>query len=34
VDWGVVDTRAPRPIADSSNPAVLETILNALQRRL
>ncbi|GIE30368.1 hypothetical protein Ait01nite_034130 [Actinoplanes italicus] len=34
VDWGVVDTRAPDPIADSSNPAVLETILNALQRRL
>jgi hypothetical protein len=34
VDWGVVDTRSPDPIADSSNPQVLETILNALQRRL
>lgn len=34
VDWGVVDARSPDPIADSSNPAVLETILNALQRRL
>jgi hypothetical protein len=34
VDWGVVDARAPDPMADSSNPAVLETILNALERRL
>jgi Protein of unknown function (DUF742) len=34
VDWGAVDTRSPDPIADPSNPAVLETILNALQRRL
>jgi hypothetical protein len=34
VDWGAVDARAPDPMADSSNPAVLETILNALQRRL
>jgi hypothetical protein len=34
MDWGAVDTRAPDPMADSSNPAVLETILNALQRRL
>jgi hypothetical protein len=34
VDWGAVDTRSPDPMADSSNPAVLETILNALERRL
>jgi uncharacterized protein DUF742 len=34
VDWGVVDARSPDPMADSSNPAVLETILNALERRL
>ena len=34
VDWGVVDSRSPDPMADSANPAVLETILNALQRRL
>lgn len=34
VDWGVVDTRSPDPMADSENPAVLETILNALERRL
>lgn len=34
VDCGAVDTRAPDPLADPTNPAVLETILNALQRRL
>ncbi|WP_229073254.1 DUF742 domain-containing protein [Actinoplanes sp. DH11] len=34
VDWGVVDARAPDPMAETSNPAVLETILNALERRL
>ena len=34
VDWGAVDARCPDPLADSSNPAVLETILNALERRL
>jgi uncharacterized protein DUF742 len=34
IDWGTVDVRSPDPMADSSNPAVLETILNALQRRL
>lgn len=34
VDWGAVDARAPDPMADSSNPVVLEKILNALQRRL
>ncbi|GLZ01154.1 DUF742 domain-containing protein [Actinoplanes sp. NBRC 103695] len=34
VDWGVVDARSPDPLADSSNPAVLEIILNALERRL
>jgi hypothetical protein len=34
VDWGVVDTRSPDPMADSANPVVLENILNALQRRL
>jgi hypothetical protein len=34
VDWGAVDARSPDPLADSSNPAVLETILNALERRL
>ena len=34
VDWGAVDTRSPDPMADASNPAVLENILNALQRRL
>ena len=34
VDWGAVDARSPDPMADSSNPAVLETILNALERRL
>jgi hypothetical protein len=34
VDWGVVDTRSPDPMADSKNPAVLETILNALERRI
>lgn len=34
VDCGAVDTRLPDPLADSTNPAVLETILNALQRRL
>ena len=34
VDCGAVDTRAPDPIADPTNPALLETILDALQRRL
>ena len=34
VDWGAVDACAPDPMADSANPAVLETILDALQRRL
>jgi hypothetical protein len=34
MDWGAVDARFPEPSADSSNPAVLETILDALQRRL
>ncbi|MGI5212336.1 DUF742 domain-containing protein [Plantactinospora sp. CA-290183] len=34
VDAGAVSTRAPGPAADPTNPAVLETILNALQRRL
>jgi hypothetical protein len=34
VDWGVVDARSPDPLADSENPAVLETIINALERRL
>jgi uncharacterized protein DUF742 len=33
VDCGAVDTRSPDPI-EPNNPAVLETILNALQRRL
>jgi hypothetical protein len=34
VDCGAVDTRSPGPMAEPTNPAVLETILNALQRRL
>jgi uncharacterized protein DUF742 len=34
VDWGAVNTRPPDPLADSTNTAVLETILDALQRRL
>jgi len=34
VDWGAVDARAPDPLADPTNPAVLETILNGLKRRL
>ncbi|WP_249998239.1 DUF742 domain-containing protein [Actinoplanes sp. M2I2] len=34
VDWGAVDARSPDPMADSTNLAVLETILNALERRL
>jgi hypothetical protein len=34
VDWGALDARSPDPMADSSNPAVLETILDALQRRI
>ena len=34
VDWGAVDARSPDPLADATNPAVLETILNALERRL
>ncbi|GAA1580845.1 DUF742 domain-containing protein [Actinoplanes couchii] len=32
--WGAVDTRAPDPMADNSNPAVLETIIYALKQRL
>lgn len=34
VDCGAIDTRSPGPMAETTNPAVLETILNALQRRL
>jgi uncharacterized protein DUF742 len=34
VDWGAVDARSPDPMADTSNPAVLETIIYALQRRI
>jgi hypothetical protein len=34
VDCGAVDTRSPDPMVEPTNPAVLETILNALQRRL
>ena len=34
VDWGAVDARAPDPLVDPTNPVVLETILNALKRRL
>ncbi|WP_305788345.1 DUF742 domain-containing protein [Symbioplanes lichenis] len=34
VDWGAVDTRAPDPMADCTNLTVLETILNALERRI
>lgn len=34
VDWGVVDTRAPDPMADSTNLTVLEAILDALERRI
>ena len=34
VDAGAIDTRSPGLAADSDNTAVLETILNALQRRL
>jgi hypothetical protein len=34
VDCGAVDARLPDPTAETTNPAVLETILNALQRRL
>ncbi len=34
VDWGVVKTRAPDPMADSTNLTVLETILDALERRI
>ena len=34
VDWGVVDTRAPDPMADSTNFTVLEAILDALERRI
>jgi hypothetical protein len=34
VGYGAVDTRAPDPMADPTNLAVLETILDALQRRL
>jgi hypothetical protein len=31
---GAIDARSPGPAADTTNIAVLETILNALQRRL
>jgi hypothetical protein len=34
VDWGAVDARSPDPMADPSNPAVLESVLDALQRQL
>lgn len=34
VDCGAVDTRSPGPLAETTNTAVLESILNALQRRL
>lgn len=34
VDWGAVKTRSPDPMADPSNPAVLESIIYALQQRL
>ena len=34
VDAGAIDTRSPGPAAEPTNTAVLETILNALQRRL
>ncbi|GAB2627809.1 hypothetical protein Aab01nite_81480 [Paractinoplanes abujensis] len=34
VDWGVVDTHAPDPMADLTDLTVLETILNALERRI
>jgi hypothetical protein len=34
VDCGAVDARLPDPTAEPTNPAVLETILYALQRRL
>jgi hypothetical protein len=34
VDCGAVDTRSPDPMAEPTNTAVLESILNALQRRL
>ncbi|MGK5683915.1 DUF742 domain-containing protein [Actinoplanes sp. URMC 104] len=34
VDCGAVDAHSPDPMADSSNLTVLETILNALERRL
>jgi hypothetical protein len=34
VDAGAIDARSPGPAAEPTNTAVLETILNALQRRL
>lgn len=34
VDCGAINTRSPGPLAETTNPAVLETILHALQRRL
>jgi hypothetical protein len=34
VDCGAVNTRSPAPVAELTNTAVLETILNALQQRL
>jgi hypothetical protein len=34
VDAGAIHTRSPGPAAEPTNTAVLETILNALQRRL
>jgi hypothetical protein len=34
VDLGVVDARAPDPMADSTNLTVLEAILDALERRV
>jgi hypothetical protein len=34
VDWGAVDTRAPDPMADSTDLTVLEAILDALERRI
>ncbi|MFC4144837.1 DUF742 domain-containing protein [Micromonospora mangrovi] len=34
VDCGAVSTRAPSPVADPTDPSVLEAVLHGLQRRL
>jgi hypothetical protein len=34
VDWGALDARSPDPLADPADPAVLGSVLAALQRQL